>query len=458
MNSQENNWGDLIKRRLEQFSPEPPPEIWQRIQAEMAGKKRRALWVVLRRFAAAAVLLIATATGILVLNDHPAPENSTVSMNDNPVILEKQAIPPSDVQNSKMGKSMSPGKSRHNVASVRESVQISVSENSEKSSERTILTFVTMTGERQSFYKPEELLQQNVTEKTLVEKRKSGELTGIKTEELLAMETKRESKSYKKPAGWNIGVRLSPDYSSYSSDYSAAYAKYMSSPGRQSQTGVGGGISVEYKTSGRWKVESGLYYARSGDKSGNSNHLFASKTDYAYVFADENKYYSTSVSVRNGIINMNSTAGVIQLTQAPDNSKLVSGAESALGLNSALLSSGEFYQVFDFLEVPFTARYRINDGKIVFELLGGISTNIVVGNQVFMENGSARDYVGKTSNISKFGFSGLTGIAMIYPISKRISFSMEPRASYWINSLNTSNEVDFRPWRIGVYSGVTYSF
>jgi hypothetical protein len=461
MNGQENNWEDLVKRRLEQFSPEPPPEIWERIQSEMAGRKRRnALLVVFRRSAAAAVLLIAIVTGILVLNDHPAPENSSVSINDNPEIREIPAIAPSDMQNSKMGKRLTAGLSRQNTAAIQEPVQVSTVANSEISSDRTTLTFVTMTAGRQSFNKPDELLQKYIPEKILADIKETEDLKVRKTEDnsLLASDTKKESRTVNKTNVWNVGIHVSPDYSSFSSDYSAEYAKSMSSSGRQSQSGVGGGISVGYKASDRWKFESGLYFARSGDKSGNSNRLFASKADYAYVFADENKYFSTAVSVLNGKINMNSTAGVIQLTQTPDKSTLVSGAESALGLNSALLTSGEFYQVFDFLEVPLTARYRISNGKLGLELLGGISTNIVVGNQVFMENGSARDYVGKTNDISKFGFSGLTGLALIYPVSKKIFLSVEPHASYWINSLNTSKEVDFRPWRIGVYSGVTYSF
>jgi hypothetical protein len=82
----------------------------------------------------------------------------------------------------------------------------------------------------------------------------------------------------------------------------------------------------------------------------------------------------------------------------------------------------------------------------------------VVGNQVILESSSSREYVGRTGDIAPLGISGSTGFGILYPLSKRISLTIEPRASYWLSSLNKGSDVTFRPWKVGVYSGLTFGF
>ena len=103
-------------------------------------------------------------------------------------------------------------------------------------------------------------------------------------------------------------------------------------------------------------------------------------------------------------------------------------------------------------------RYRILDDKIGLELIGGISTGLVVGNHVYADNPTGWMKVGTTDDISAINLSGLAGIGATYTIGKNISVSVEPKATYFINSINHSGEVRFRPWRLGLFSGLTYHF
>jgi hypothetical protein len=263
----------------------------------------------------------------------------------------------------------------------------------------------------------------------------------------------------RKPAEWELGFRLTPAYASQSTEYSTAYTQNLTSTGDNGQSGMGGGISVGLRTSSRWKLESGLYYSRN-EVGQERNSWFASADANYYAMAStaDKSYNSNRITVNNGKMAVNSIAGLIPINQVPEQAKLVADMETAIGMNTVLLTPGEFSQVFDYLELPLTASYQILEGKMELELQTGVSANFVVGNQVFIGSGSEREYFGKTSNISRMGFSGIAGLGITYPLSKKLAITIEPRASYWLSSLNNSGEVTFKPWKIGVYSGLTFGF
>jgi hypothetical protein len=286
----------------------------------------------------------------------------------------------------------------------------------------------------------------------------SGIISAEPDQMLIASAINKKDISHSEKNNWEVGIQISPAYSSFTSSHSADYARNMTSSGHQPHADIGGGISVQYAAKGRWRVESGIYYSRAGDKSGNSWVKTSASADYTSMTGFVDKYYTTAVSVNNGQIAMNSTAGVIKFSKTAENAGLVTLSQSALNLNTAMLASGEFSQVFDLMEIPLSLRYRIIDAKIGVELFSGISTNFVIGNNVFMENASGREYVGITSDISTVNLSGLAGIGIKYRLGKNLFMSVEPRASYFLNSINHSSEVNFRPWRIGVFTGLNYEF
>jgi len=64
---------DLFRERLEQYSLEPPPGVWQGILRELEQKKPSRRIVFLRWSAVAALFLLAITTGVLVF-DKQSPE------------------------------------------------------------------------------------------------------------------------------------------------------------------------------------------------------------------------------------------------------------------------------------------------------------------------------------------------------------------------------------------------
>jgi hypothetical protein len=185
-----------------------------------------------------------------------------------------------------------------------------------------------------------------------------------------------------------MGMYVAPGYSSYSSSYSETYAQNMNYKGSDGNANVGGGFSVQYKTSKRWIVESGIYYAQNGQQSENSTNVFARKENADYALADAGlSYFSNQVRVENNTMAMNSTAGVIQFSSTPKGAELTGDFEAKnTGVANLVVPSSGFSQVFEFMEIPLYVRYRVVDRKIGVELLTGFNTGIVVGNNAYIEN------------------------------------------------------------------------
>jgi hypothetical protein len=155
---------------------------------------------------------------------------------------------------------------------------------------------------------------------------------------------------------------------------------------------------------------------------------------------------------------MNSVAGVIEFSETPVGAELVANLDNAAGYENALLTEGEFSQVFDFIEIPLYARYNLIDSKIGLQIMGGLNAGIIVGNNAYMENQYGLQNVGKTQEISTLNLSGTVGVGLSYAIGNRLSLGVEPRLNYYLNSINQNPEVEFRPYRIGIFTGLYYEF
>jgi len=165
------------------------------------------------------------------------------------------------------------------------------------------------------------------------------------------------------------------------------------------------------------------------------------------------------VRVENNNMAMNSTAGVIQFSETPKGAELSGDFEaSKTGITNLMVPNGEFSQVFEFMEIPLYVRYRLVDSKFGIELLTGLNAGIVVGNNAYIENQYGLQNIGETMDISTFNISGTVGMGVNYTLGKHFSVAVEPRFNYYLNSINNNESVEFRPYRIGFYTGVTYEF
>jgi hypothetical protein len=120
--------------------------------------------------------------------------------------------------------------------------------------------------------------------------------------------------------------------------------------------------------------------------------------------------------------------------------------------------TGELKQYFEYLEIPMIVKYKFIDQNVGVSLLGGVSANILVGNDVMLVvNGDKLDF-GETGNIKNFNYSSSLGLGFDYSIINHLNLSVDPVFKYYLTSIDEGNNLNYHPYSLGIYTGITYTF
>ena len=256
---------------------------------------------------------------------------------------------------------------------------------------------------------------------------------------------------------WLVGAQVTPEYSVSKSSQSAQYARNMLNSESSNPVDLGGGLTVEYKPGKRWSVQSGVYYSGLAQTSGNSTY---GGSKNSLVADDASKYLTTKVNVdaATNIISMNSSAGVIEFSGIPSKVVIGNNIESNSMASAVFVSDARFTQNFEYVEIPLYLRYNVLNKRFGIEMMGGFSSNLLVGNQTYIESNLGKTLVGKTNDMEVMNYSGTLGVGFKYGLSKSFFLNLEPRVKYYLNSLNTNESVSYKPYTIGVFTGLSYQF
>lgn len=119
--------------------------------------------------------------------------------------------------------------------------------------------------------------------------------------------------------------------------------------------------------------------------------------------------------------------------------------------------AGDIDQRFGFIEVPLELEYRLLDQKFGINVIGGFSTFFLNENEIYADLNGASTLIGEANNINDTSFSANFGLGMDYSLSKQWNVNLEPTFKYQINTFNNTTG-DFKPFFIGVYTGLSYKF
>lgn len=114
-------------------------------------------------------------------------------------------------------------------------------------------------------------------------------------------------------------------------------------------------------------------------------------------------------------------------------------------------------QQISYLEVPVEIQYNLIERKFNLQLIGGFSTFFLNDNEIYTEIDNRRNYIGKANNINDVSFSTNFGIGLGYNFSDSFQFNFEPTFKYQLNAFSDTSG-NFRPYIIGVYTGLSYKF
>lgn len=466
------NTDKTIEEKLEGFSVAPPPHIWENVKGQMAAQRRKKRMAYVSWGAAAALVALAFVAGWMLnesnkqlprlVEQKPVQDTSTEirtenrsevveSMENEDFLVEaSETKTPSENYSKEVDAKNIVDRSElaldHHVVVRDEGVQY-----------RLLKSIKAVFGE--------EVGQPDLAEQSA----KYEELTAA-DKIVIAENINNNYEQEVEANNWKVGTLIAPGYASSSASHSKQYARNLNYSSDAGSTNVGAGLSVQYKTGKRLSVESGLYYSQneqsSGGSGGNSLHM-----ESALDYLDNGSYgankngFSNNVAIGSNGMAMNSVAGVVNMNSAPKGAIVATSPEDAnlsIGGREAFpntfSSNGEFLQVFQFVEIPLYLRYCIVDKRFGVEVLGGFNAGMVVGNNAYIDNQYGKQNIGKTEDISTTNISGTLGLGMNYLLGKHFSLALEPRFNYYLNSISTNDNVDFRPYRIGLFTGVYYQF
>jgi hypothetical protein len=116
------------------------------------------------------------------------------------------------------------------------------------------------------------------------------------------------------------------------------------------------------------------------------------------------------------------------------------------------------YQNFGYIEMPVLLRYKLIDRAVDFNLIGGMSYNLLVNNTVHAMAGNNRYDVGKTAGLNNFLVSSSLGMGMEYTLNDKISLNLEPTFRYYLNPFSNIGSITVNPYSFGIFSGLSYRF
>ncbi len=255
---------------------------------------------------------------------------------------------------------------------------------------------------------------------------------------MLNIEVEKKKKSH-----WSVEGQFSPVYAFRDAKkVDAVYEASANSNNYNKEepiTAFAVGANMKYQVSDRLKFQTGIYYSETGqvtkDAMISSAPMYGKPSD-EYLF--------------------NTTVGnVIQTTSSNPVSSILDRQDPNNLLNDKPIHS-DIIQNFNYIEIPAIVKYKIIDKKIDINVLGGINTNFLVGNNVTVKTDDVKHDAGETKDINSIIYSGMFGVNFEYPLFKNFSFSLEPTFKYSVTSINKFNSV--YPYSFAVFSGINFRF
>ncbi len=251
---------------------------------------------------------------------------------------------------------------------------------------------------------------------------------------------------------WSVTAMASPTYQSALSKGSGEMAREILST-EQTNFSYTGGLSFSYRVSDKFSIQSGLYYSSLGQEVGGIS-AFGGFSDYTYSKGDHNFEVMTS----SGLVYTNNSDvflfdGVGGRVNSRFNNDSFDPAKASLKyINSSI------HQNFSYLEMPVFLRYKVVDGTVGFNIIGGFSYNMLVNNSVYAVSEGDRYRVGKTEGVSNFMLSSSLGMGLEYTVTDNLSLNLEPTFRYYLNPFSTLPGLKNHPYSVGVFSGLSYKF
>ncbi|WP_035676699.1 outer membrane beta-barrel protein [Flavobacterium limnosediminis] len=247
---------------------------------------------------------------------------------------------------------------------------------------------------------------------------------------------KRDSEDTKeKNSKWIASTNIAPIYMNLNGSGSALDSKFDNSS-KSYQTSMSYGVGLKYEWDKKWSVRTGL----------NALNFEYSTNNISY-------YYSSNGA---GLqyVNENGRGTGVVIDNPNSSTKNIAYDENGIVTEQF---SGNLSHKINYVEIPLEVTYKILDRKFGIEAIGGISSLLLNYNKVSLVTHDSSLAIGEANNLNKLHFSTNIGLGMRYSFMKNLHANVEPMLKYQINTYN-DNAGNFKPYFVGIYSGISYSF
>ncbi len=207
---------------------------------------------------------------------------------------------------------------------------------------------------------------------------------------------------------------------------------------------IGGGIKVNLKMGKRFALQTGISFNRYGQSYGETKQ---------YNFRDaihEDAFFSSN----NTSLPTATPAGKIARGSGLEKNVAPQLEFSKYNIFKGVPENIE--QHFDYIELPLLLRYNITEKRIGVFVMGGFGINYLIDNGVYTINNHQK--IGEIDNLRKTNVTSQLGIGIEYRLSNKLKIGIEPTIKYHINSLNSKEEYNYKPYSIGLQTGISIDF
>ncbi|MFP9097668.1 hypothetical protein ACLI09_01330 [Flavobacterium sp. RHBU_24] len=237
---------------------------------------------------------------------------------------------------------------------------------------------------------------------------------------------------------WSIRPQLAPVFYNSLSQGSPIDAQFASNT-KSYETDLSLGLGVNYALNKRLHIRGGI-------NTVNLNYATQGVEFYASLEGGTNNVSATAKSANIVVQDQGSAPSV----------NPVNVFSSQLSSNNAF--AGSMVQQTGYVEVPLEMSYALVDNKFGINVIGGVSTLFLNQNNVsVISTQGLSTRVGEAQNLNNIHFSTNVGVGFRYRFFKAFEASFEPTFKYQVNTFSR-DAGNFKPYFVGLYSGISFSF
>lgn len=492
---EKNNLDNLFRDNLKDFKEAPDDNVWNEIEASLDKKRKKRIIPIWWKLGGVAALVAVLFYVVNPFNTNGGTEKiiitdtqNATSVDDNndsdedviPSVTDENTIETTEITSASdeksdpslinTEKSLSTKSNKNsplvtNKSNNRER-QILVAENEistskkEKGNESTlpinqqevVIDSKNKTVADQSD-KKSSLESSEINRKNLVEPDKKNTVAEAVVEkdekkksiyDAIAEQNKEEEKfvTEKSESRWAMGPSVAPVYFDAQGQGSPIHSNFASNT-KSGNVNLSYGLQVSYGVSKKLSIRTGVH-----------------KVDFGYDTNDVVFSSSLQASTNDLIDNINYSQAsrnlVVESKSRTETALSDNSTSSEFNAASASLE-GRMVQQMGYLEVPFELNYALVDKKLGINVIGGVSSLFLIDNSVSLESEGLVTEMGQANNLNDVNFSTNIGLGFNYEFSQKVQLNLEPVFKYQLNTFSETAG-QFRPYTIGVYSGISFKF